>query len=194
MKALPDVFPPYTQREEIHDLGELLDRVPKRVVVLLDEIDRMQKDDLLLLLKVIRGAPNLPNLTFVCAFEPEEVETKVCGAFDARSHEFMEKFFPTTVDLPKPSNQTLEQTFRSRIIESLDRVSWFADDDDRNAFAERIDELWAKALIPVLTNLRKIGLLSSDLHAAAVLVGGEVIRMICVRWKLYDASIRGPMS
>jgi hypothetical protein len=61
LKPLPDVLPPYTQRQEIQDLGEALGRLPKRVVVLLDEIDRMQKPELLTLLKIIRGAASLPN-------------------------------------------------------------------------------------------------------------------------------------
>jgi len=44
-------------------------RLPKRVVVLLDELDRMERDELLPLLKVVRGISALPNLSFVCAAE-----------------------------------------------------------------------------------------------------------------------------
>ena len=47
------LVPTQSQREEIQELHEALARVPKPVVVLLDEIDRMQKDELLVLLKGI---------------------------------------------------------------------------------------------------------------------------------------------
>jgi len=37
LKNLPEILPPYTQRDEIKDLEGVLARVPKRIVVLLDE-------------------------------------------------------------------------------------------------------------------------------------------------------------
>jgi hypothetical protein len=174
LRSLPDLLSPYTQREELQDLGQVLSRVPKRVVVLLDEIDRMQRDEVLTLLKVIRGISTLPNLTFVCAFQQEEFEMTVCGKYDAGSHEFMEKFFPTAVDLPKPSPETLERTLRDRIIGSLEMVDWFTDVEDREQFTKRLVELWGKALYLVCTNIRKIGLVANDLHATALLVRREV--------------------
>src|ERR1019366_3533174 len=174
LKVLPEVFPPFTQRQEILELSGLLSRVPQRVVVLLDEIDRMQKDELLTLLKILRGAPALPNLTFLCAFDPEEFERRVCDDYDSHSHEFMEKFFPTAVDLPKPSIETLKRILQDRILESLDNADWFIHGAGRSEFTERFEKLSESTLLPVLTNLRKIGLLANDLHAAALLVRGEV--------------------
>jgi hypothetical protein len=174
LKALPDILPPFTQRQEIADLGALLGRIPKRVVVLLDEIDRMQREELLTLLKVIRGASSLPNLTFVCAFNQEQVEKIACGVYDANSHEFMEKFFPTGIDLPKPSRDVLRPMLRDQLLQSFDRVDWFRDTHEREDFVEGFDRLWDAVLFRVCTNIRKIGLLANDIHAAAVLVKGEV--------------------
>lgn len=174
LKILPEFLPPYTQRQEIRDLGEVFGRIPKRVVVLLDEIDRMQKDELLVLLKIIRGVPALPNFTFVCAFQQEEFERKVCDCYDSSSHEFMEKFFPTAIDLPKPNAQALERMFRDRIMESFETANWFQSAQEREEFLKRLGELWSKALGLVITNIRKIGLIANDLHGAAVLVRREV--------------------
>ena len=73
LAALKEILPPQSQREEIGDLRDTLERVPLPIVVLLDDIDRMQRGELLALLKILRGVTSMPNLTFVCAFSEREV-------------------------------------------------------------------------------------------------------------------------
>jgi hypothetical protein len=58
-----------SQVEQIRSLETLLSRLPIRIVVLIDEVDRMDAKELSVLLKAIRGVDNLPNLTYVCAFD-----------------------------------------------------------------------------------------------------------------------------
>jgi hypothetical protein len=65
------LLPSTTQKDDIENLKSALLRLPKRVVVLLDEIDRMEKEEIMTLLKVIRGIATLPNLSFVCAVSIE---------------------------------------------------------------------------------------------------------------------------
>jgi predicted KAP-like P-loop ATPase len=67
------LLPPSTQKEDIDNLRPALTRLPKRIVVLLDEIDRMEKEELIVLLKVVRGISTLANLTFVCAGDIETI-------------------------------------------------------------------------------------------------------------------------
>jgi hypothetical protein len=48
-------------------------------VVLLDEIDRMEKDEIMTLLKVIRGMATLPNVTVRSVPEPDPVALRKTG-------------------------------------------------------------------------------------------------------------------
>jgi hypothetical protein len=174
LKALPELLPPYTQRQEVSDLGEILARVPKRIVVLLDEIDRMQKEELLVLLKVLRGASSFQNITFVCALHQEEVEKVACGTYDERSHEYFEKFFPTAIDLAHPNPDVLKHVLRNHLATDLERLKWFSSPQEQATFVERFDQFWQDALCLVCTNIRKIRLLANDIHATAALVVREV--------------------
>lgn len=174
LKALADVLPPYTQRQEITDLSTLLSRLPKRVVVLLDEIDRMQKEELLMLLKLIRGVASVPNLTFVCAFHQEQVEKTACGSYDAISHMFMEKFFPTATDLPKLGADVLGPELRYQLLKIFDDLDWFTTAPERDEFLRGLDQLYNSTLCQVCTNIRKIGLLANDVNIAAALTRKEV--------------------
>jgi hypothetical protein len=174
LKALPDMFPPYTQRRGILELGNLLGRLPKRTVVLLDEIDRMQREELLALLKVVRGAYSLPNITFVCALQQEQVERVACSSYDSKSHEFFEKFFPTAIDVPKPSSDILKGMLCDRLLGVLKADNWITDFEGQDGFGKRLSDLWDSALTHVCTNIRKIRLVANDVSAAAPLVKHEV--------------------
>jgi KAP family P-loop domain len=174
LKILPDLLPTYTQRQEIRDLGKSLGRLPKRVVVLLDEIDRMEKDEILTLLKVIRGAHILPNLTFVCALNQNHVEELTRNSFDTDPHEFFEKFFPVAFDLPKPSPEILKKMLCDRIQEAFEGAHWFHNAEERNTFLDGLTELWNAALKPICSNIRKVNLFANDIHGTALLASGEV--------------------
>src|SRR5262249_49487923 len=94
LAGLKELFPAPSQHDELLELHDTFARFPVPIVVLLDEIDRMQKDELLVLLKILRGAPSFPNVTFVCAFSSEKVREEL-----GKSSEELEKFFPVSIKL-----------------------------------------------------------------------------------------------
>ena len=113
-------------------MKQLLEEFPQRIVVLLDEIDRMRRKELLTLMKVIRGTGAVPNLSFVCAFDREQVEKTVCRKYDAESHEYFEKFFPHAVDLPAASDSALKTDFMTALAKSQEDAGGGSDDTLNN--------------------------------------------------------------
>jgi predicted KAP-like P-loop ATPase len=66
---LKEMLSPNSQADGIVELKVVLGSLPVPVIVFLDEIDRMQSDDQRVILKALRGASSLPNVTFICAFD-----------------------------------------------------------------------------------------------------------------------------
>jgi hypothetical protein len=124
MKGFPELFPAATQRDDIESLKRALMRLPKRVVVLLDELDRMERDELLPLLKVVRGISALPNLSFVCAAERKTLTETVCGGHKDDSNLYFEKFFPSSAAIPKEDAASLQKAGVDRVISALRHRSW----------------------------------------------------------------------
>jgi hypothetical protein len=169
LSGLKELIPTRSQRDELQELRNALSRLPSPVVVLLDEIDRMQKEELLVLLKILRGAPSLPNVTFVCAFSEEEVE-KIAG----ESSKYLEKFFPVSVNLSPPPPEMVGRCWQNEIRQRLDEQRWFTDAQDEANFSTQLAELWTDTLQRICTNLRKAGLLLNDIVAASGSIVGEV--------------------
>ncbi len=174
LKGYPELFPALTQRDDVENLGEALDRLPRRVVVLLDDIDRMEEDELRTLLKVIRGVSSLPNLSFVCAAERSTMIRTVWHENSDKANEYFEKFFPVTIDVPPMDADALRKTGIERLSEAFDHNEWFDDNAAKQNFRTRLEGIWDTHISPSCRTLRGIGLLSNDVGTAAALLRREV--------------------
>ena len=167
LRGFADLIPASTQRDDIENLRSALRRLPKRVIVLLDEMDRMETDELRTLLKVIRGISQLPNLTFVCAAEQAMLVKLISGSLSDRGSSYYEKFFPVQVPVPPLGNVELQNAGTDRLVRVFDRRDWFESNADKEAFRKKINEVWADRIRPFCRTLRAIGLLANDVDVAA---------------------------
>src|SRR5216683_8034749 len=163
------LLPSTTQKDDIENLKSALVRLPKRVVVLLDEIDRMDKDELTTLLKVIRGIATLPNLSFVCA---GSIETMVKTV--QKDDEYFEKFFPVVISVPEPDPAALRKMGADRLVTAFASRDWFENNVAAEQFIKRIDSVWDQRIAPFCKTLRAVGLLANDVSVAAALLLREV--------------------
>lgn len=167
LKGYPELFPAATQRDDIESLKRALMRLPQRVVVLLDELDRMERDELLPLLKVVRGISSLPNLSFVCAAERKTLTRTVCGDNDDDSNPYFEKFFPSSVPVPKEDAASLQKAGVERVLAALRHRGWFESENEVDELRAEFEAVWPLHIAPFLKNLRAIGLLANDVGIAA---------------------------
>lgn len=174
LKGYVEIFGASTQRDDIENLKRALSRIPKRVVVLLDELDRMEKDEVLTLLKVLRGVSHLPNITFVCAVDTEELIRIVKDKPDNENRRYFEKFFPVSIRLPDADARTLTRFGVERVTVALDQRGWFLTSDEKEKFQSALGELWDRLVSGFCTNLREVGLIANDVGIAAALLKREV--------------------
>jgi hypothetical protein len=163
------LLPSTTQKDDIENLKSALIRLPKRVVVLLDEIDRMEKEEIMTLLKVIRGIATLPNLSFVCA---GSLATMVKTT--EKDDEYFEKFFPVLISVPEPDPDALRRTGADRLVTAFASRDWFEDKVEAEQFKKRIESVWDARIAPFCKTLRAIGLLANDVSVAAAPLWREV--------------------
>ena len=174
LKAFAELLPATTQRDDIDNLRAALRRLPKRVVVLLDELDRMEADELRTLLKVIRGISELPNLSFVCAAERQTLVETVKGNLNDSSTLYFEKFFPVAIPIPKIGDSELRRVGTERLVRTFDNRAWFETETEKESFRKKINDLWNDRIAASCPTLRAIGLLANDVGDAAAPLRREV--------------------
>jgi KAP family P-loop domain len=170
LAGLKELLPAQSQWEEVQELRQSFSRLPLRIVVLLDEIDRMQREELLVLLKILRGASSIPNVTFVCAFS----EKWIRAVLKEEAPDYLQKFFPISVNLPAADPDMIGRCVKDQLMGSLEKQNWFGTPDEKKRFTEVFDRAWNDALSRLCTNLRKAGLLINDVLTIGSAISGEV--------------------
>ncbi len=168
------LLPASTQKSDIENLKSALARLPKRVVVLLDEIDRMEKEEIVTLLKVIRGISTLPNLSFVCAGDRQTIVETVKEKYDEKNNAYFEKFFPVLIQVPEPDPAALRRAGTERLVAVFVSRDWFENESEKEKFRGQVEKLWDGRIAPFCRNLRTIGLLANDVSVAAAPLRREV--------------------
>lgn len=176
LSGLTELLPSVTQRDAVSDLRASLLKVPLRVVVLIDEVDRMQKSEIFELLKLLRGFGGMPNLSFICACDREQVINAIRPPDDKQgdeTREYFEKFFLDVLPLSEPAADRLQALGIGRILRTLEYCNVFKTDLEKQVFRTALTDLWPRCFAPYCCNLRRVGIISNDFQGVATLLGRD---------------------
>jgi len=171
---LTDLLPADSQFSQIEELTRLFSRLPLRIVFLLDEIDRMHEEELTVLLKILRGAPEITNVSYVCAFSKDALARLVSPTELQFGSRYLDKFFPVQLQLPRVDHDLRERLFSDRLSAILDREEAFPSEDSKKRFEDARNSLWYDALEKQLTNFRLLGQILRAFQSSFHLLKQEV--------------------
>jgi hypothetical protein len=158
--AVKDLLREPPQFQQFENLKKEIQALPLRVVVFLDDVDRMQKDELESLLKLIRGASEFPNLTYLCALDYQAVGRRLFGSSvqENEAREYLEKFFPVKLALPLIDPSVLAREFDKRFEKLCLTHGLLETEEEQKEFNEEFQPLWGDHVRNNLNNLRRLKL------------------------------------
>ncbi|MEX0931972.1 MAG: P-loop NTPase fold protein [Candidatus Paceibacterota bacterium] len=125
--TLPVLTTEYTVDEACDDLEAVLKRFPKKIIVIIDDLDRISFEEIKEILFVIRKSFAFPNLSYVICYDTENI-----GILEAETPEiekvaeFLEKFVNIKIslylergDLAKYVSDNLEKTLTTSLVDPL---------------------------------------------------------------------------
>lgn len=132
--SMARLFQEPSQAARLERLTNALCRLPCRVIVLIDEIDRMDRPELEELFKLLRGAADIENVCILCALDRENAARihsgpGVDGGALGRSREYLEKFFAIHFNLPAPDEGRMHDELVRRIQLAFAQSPALADKD-----------------------------------------------------------------
>ena len=100
----------YTEYKEIKaDLEEKLENSNKRLIFIIDNLDRMNSDNVLFLLTLIGTLFKLPNITYIVAYDKDRMNTIFKS--DKINSKYLEKIINKEIILPKIHNLDKQSIF-----------------------------------------------------------------------------------
>ena len=153
--------------EERERLRKALQESDSRVVILLDDIDRLESDETRELVRLVRLTSDLPNVVFLLAFDRQVVEMSLSKAgIDGR--QYLDKIVQMRHDVPVMRNtalrkillEGLDELIKGRELLPIDQNVW------PGIFYEIVD--------PLVENLRDVKRYLNSLSVMLDTVGQEV--------------------
>jgi predicted KAP-like P-loop ATPase len=116
----------------------------KRIVVLVDDIDRLDGDETHVLFRMIKSCANLPNICYVLAFDDAMVArtlgTRFGGDDAAAGRQFLEKIVQVPLTLPLSLPEDLRRLCFDKLEQALSSAPIILDEEDAAVFRRRFDD------------------------------------------------------
>lgn len=143
---------------QFESLREKIKKIDKKIVVLLDDTDRLEKGEVLAVLRMIRNTANFPNTFFVLGYDRLYIEDALKKSEIYNYDKYLEKIIQFEVSLPSYKPEVLYQKIKQDFVNkpnNIYRVSenvfevikedfsyWFSNERDyllfRNSFYTNI--------------------------------------------------------
>lgn len=164
VKTLDDLY---------QDLAEDLSALDGRIVVFIDDIDRLTDAEIGDVVRLVKSVGDLPNLSYILAFDREHVELVLGGgAGDAeqiqrRGRRYLEKIVQVRHDVPPPRHAQLIGTYLPR---QLGRPLKVAGVESPAALLAPLEN----ALSGLVRTPRDVNRIANALSSAIAIHGGEI--------------------
>jgi predicted KAP-like P-loop ATPase len=154
-----------TQREE---LTKEMAKLESPVVVIIDDIDRLQPLEIRDIFRLVRLTANFPNLIYLLAFDRRRVESALSDD-QPEGRAYLEKIIQLTFEVPPVPRVQLVRLLLDRIDKILNS------EQSLGPFHEdRWPDLLHRVMVPLITNVRDVKRYVGSLPAMIKSVGDEI--------------------
>jgi hypothetical protein len=171
--------------EKIKDnVGRLIESSNKRIVVFIDDIDRLSCSEVYEVLTIIRNIGNLPNVVFVLAYDKDYL-LRIMKPDINDPQEYLSKFFQVEYALSKIPTNKIKKSLYSKMLDFFNkdifgkynvRLKKVEDKYSHNAEEDLYDIIYNKIKgVDILTSERDVIKLMNGIRITYPLVCSDVI-------------------
>ncbi|NMF66351.1 KAP family P-loop NTPase fold protein [Brasilonema octagenarum] len=99
-------------KEELENIVVQLER---RIVVAIDDIDRLPIEDIKQLFRIFKAIPNFRNVVYLLVFDKEVVSKALCETQEISPEAYLEKTIQVPFELPSPDKTSLRRLFFEKL-------------------------------------------------------------------------------
>jgi predicted KAP-like P-loop ATPase len=172
-KELAESIFPKTDIEEIKErISRALADSPKRIVVFMDDIDRLDKKDIQAVFRLVKLTADFPNTAYVLAFDNEKVASALADQYG--SHDAGRSFIEKIVQVPLPVPPANPQALRKMVFDGVRSALELAGVDLTKSQAECFVSAFDRAFLVRLSSPRAAKRYINALTFALPILKGEV--------------------
>jgi len=106
-----------------NELIDNLKHIDKPIFVFIDDIDRLEKDEIFEVLRLVRNTAEFPQVIYIVSYDKHYILSQLKNKGISNGELYLEKIFPTEICLPKTDEYQLFSTFCDEILSMCDYSS-----------------------------------------------------------------------
>ena len=99
------------------ELAEALADLGTRIIVFIDDVDRLEPGEIVEVLRLVRSVADFPNVVYVLCYDPEVVAKAISRETGADGQAYLAKIVPITLPVPEPEPLSLQRMFTDKLKE-----------------------------------------------------------------------------
>lgn len=156
---------------EYHQINKMLGDTGLKVVITIDDLDRLYPGEIIEVLKLIRNTANFSNVFYMVGYDRDYVQSAI-GTMNGSASDYLDKIFQLEIPLPKREEDDLLVTLRRHLKEMVSEAHYsvFENSMIPNGFRSRYE----KAYSGILRQGRDVVRFLNNFKIAYKLIGEEV--------------------
>ena len=155
--------------EQKAKVNKLIRDTGKRMVIVIDDIDRLDIEETKLILKLVKLIANFPGTVFMLSYDRSKVGQRI-DALGISGEEYLEKIIQQPIPIPEPDPEDVVTLLDHAISEELARAG-FEPEDWQN---ERYKAITASSGFGLFSTIRDIKRYTNSLRLNLRILGEEV--------------------
>lgn len=159
-----------TIKEKVNDF---LSNLNSKLVIFIDDIDRLDKDEIYSLLKLVKLNADFKNTVYVLAYDEVMVANAInekFGSDNNSGNKYLEKLVQLPIKIPSIQYSLIRKFYFDRVYEILKKNQVILDEMDKYYF----DKLYNDVFIEIIKTPRSIIRYTQNIDFILPLVAGEV--------------------
>ncbi|MEH2436515.1 MAG: P-loop NTPase fold protein [Nostoc sp.] len=152
-------------KEEVEDT---LVQQQRRIVITIDDIDRLAAEDIKQLFRIFKAMRNFTNLVYLLVFNKEVVMRTIADTKEISEEAYLEQIIQVSFELPNPDKTSL----RRLLFEKLDHI--FSPTAKQQINQTRWGDIYFQGIEHFITNIRDITRFVNTLTVTYPVVKDEV--------------------
>ena len=130
-------------------LTDMLKEIDGRVIVMIDNLDRLDPLELMLVFKLVRLCSDFPNFIYLLAFDRKQVIDLLDNGLDT-DEDFLEKIIQVDIDLPMVDRIQIDDF----VVEGIEQITQLHEIDLDQRFLDRFGPIYRQHIKLLLSDLR----------------------------------------
>lgn len=119
IQAIGEIFDDSSKNEIYKDINESISKIKRQIIIFVDDLDRLDKKEIIGVLRLIRNTANFNNLVYVAAYDKTYVLEAVKDFNESNYLAFLEKIFQFEFVLPYYSPEIIRNYLKAQLKSAL---------------------------------------------------------------------------